>query len=43
LPDSTIEWLLEGETTLHREAELLTQEEAEKMWDTMLKKLDGVE
>ena len=42
LPDSTVEWLWQGETILHRETNFLTPEEAAKHWDSLLKKLDGV-
>ncbi len=41
LPDSAIEWLYEGEMALRREIEFLSREEAERMWDAMVKKLDG--
>jgi len=42
LEDSTVEWLRDGETTLRLETEFLTPEEAEKMWNLTVKKLDGV-
>jgi len=42
LPDSTVEWVWQGETALHRETNFLTPEEAAKHWDMLLKKLDGV-
>ena len=40
LPDSTVEWLIEGEKTLHQETALLSLLEAEGMWGILVKKVD---
>jgi len=44
LPDSTVEWFWQGDEpiTLHRETNFLSPEEAAKLWDLLLTKLDGV-
>ena len=43
LPDSTVEWMWSDEKVLHRNTDFLTDEVAEWVWDSMVKKLDGVE
>jgi DNA polymerase-2 len=43
LPDSTVEWMWMDEKVLRRNTDFLTTEEAERMFDAMVNKLDGVE
>jgi DNA polymerase elongation subunit (family B) len=44
LDDSTVEWLWDNDDTRtpHRNTDFLKPEEASKLWDTMVEKLDGV-
>ena len=41
-PDSSVEWLIEGETELHSETTFLLYEEVAKHWESLFIKLDGV-